>query len=910
MATIRRLAFLALSLALPGLPALAGTTGKIAGKVTDSQTKEPLPSVNVVVVGTSLGGATDIDGEYFILNVPPGTYQVKASGVGYSPVVVGAVSVTADQTTRIQFTLQPQSVEMGEVVVAATRPIVQRDLTSTVASMGSDQLSKLPLEDVAAVVNLQAGVVDGHFRGGRSGEVKYLVDGVSVNDVFSGESSMEAEINSIAEIQVLSGTFNAEYGEALSGVVNQITKVASDRYTGEVSLYTGGYFSSRTSLFPGINSVNPFAKHGTTGGSPAGVADAQGSISGPLVPNLLKFFASGKYLYDAGYIYGKRVFNPGDVSNFSAQDPSQWTVGATGDGKYVPMNDSYRYTVQGKLAVNVGSAKDLVLNGMWQNHDYRQYDHAYQLNPDGDYTYHQKSYLGSASYTVVFSDAAFLDVNGSYFRTDYKQYVFPHPLDASDPVVDPGYIDPVQVRLQSAGPDAFLTGGTENWHFNHTSTTWTGKVDLTAQLTTVHQLKVGGEVKVNRLESSAYQIRVDASSYEIPYMPPAGGFDNTLYINRPYQFALYAQDKIELDYLVVNAGVRYDYFQPDGQVLLNPTNVSALDTLSPPFPAGYFRKASVKQQVSPRIGISYPISDKGAVHISYGHFFQIPGFDYLYKNPNQRITVIGTNPDFVGNTLGDADLQPQRTTMYEIGLQQEVAPNLGITVTGYYKDIRNLLALEIFVKDQRADFGRFINQDYGAVQGFTFSLEKRMSGGFAANLDYTFQTAKGDASDPADAYNKSQASPPLEVNKQLVPLAWDRRHSLNVTLTFGTPDDFIASVIARAGSGLPYTPSQSNDRTVLENSENMPGFYNFDLYLTKYLRLFGDYRVSVFLKVYNLFDTANETNVFTDSGRAGYTIDLSQPILVRGVNTLAQYFTRPDFYSAPRQVLIGAALSF
>jgi outer membrane receptor protein involved in Fe transport len=249
--------------------------------------------------------------------------------------------------------------------------------------------------------------------------------------------------------------------------------------------------------------------------------------------------------------------------------------------------------------------------------------------------------------------------------------------------------------------------------------------------------------------------------------------------------------------------------------------------------------------------------------------------------------------------------------MYEIGLQQELTPVLGITVTGYYKDIRNLLALQIHVKNNVAKFGEYINQDYGAVQGFTFSLEKRLTNGFGANLDYTFQVAKGDASDPNDAYNKAQNSPPIDVNKELVPLSWDRRHSLNVTLTFGTPDDFIASVIGRAGSGLPYTPALQNARTGLENSDNMPGFYNFDVYMTKYLKLPGDYRLSVFLKVYNVFDTANEINVFTDTGRAGYTLALSQqqPV-VRGVNTLAQFYTRPDFYSAPRQVLLGAAFSF
>ena len=124
------------------------------------------------------------------------------------------------------------------MLITAERPIVQKDLTSTTSSVSGDEIASLPLEDVASVVNLQAGVVDGHFRGGRSNEVKYLIDGVAVNDVFSGGYTMQAEVNSIAEVQVLSGTFNAEYGEAMSGIVNQVTKIAGERYTGEVSGYT------------------------------------------------------------------------------------------------------------------------------------------------------------------------------------------------------------------------------------------------------------------------------------------------------------------------------------------------------------------------------------------------------------------------------------------------------------------------------------------------------------------------------------------------------------------------------------------------------------------------------------------------------------------------------------------------
>src|SRR5262249_8608434 len=149
-----------------------------------------------------------------------------------------------------------------------------------------------------------------------------------------------------------------------------------------------------------------------------------------------------------------------------------------------------------------------------------------------------------------------------------------------------------------------------------------------------------------------------------PSISPAGSFDNNTYQNHPGQLAAYVQDKIELDYLVVNMGLRFDYFQPDAQALVNPDNVAALDTLTPPYPSALLKDARSKSQFSPRVGLSYPISDKGAVHISYGHFFQIPAFEFLYKNPNFRITDQGTFPEFVGNTLGNPDLEPQRTTIY------------------------------------------------------------------------------------------------------------------------------------------------------------------------------------------------------------------------------------------------------
>jgi outer membrane receptor for monomeric catechols len=139
----------------------------------------------------------------------------------------------------------------------------------------------------------------------------------------------------------------------------------------------------------------------------------------------------------------------------------------------------------------------------------------------------------------------------------------------------------------------------------------------------VHQIKAGVDLQFHKLEYEDFQIHVDASSGFEPALPEAGSFDFNTYTNNPYQFAGYIQDKIELDYLIVNVGARFDYFEPDGTVLKNPDNIAALDGLVSPFPDSLFTKATAKYQFSPRIGISYPMSEKGAIHISYGHFFQI-----------------------------------------------------------------------------------------------------------------------------------------------------------------------------------------------------------------------------------------------------------------------------------------------
>ncbi len=191
--------------------------------------------------GTQLGAATNIDGYYMILNVPPSTYSIKFMSMGYTPKRIDGVRVSVGLTAKINMTLDQSVIEMGEVVVAASRPVIEVDRTNTAAYMSTDEISELPVTEVDQIIQLQAGVTQDangelHFRGGRSGEVAYLVDGVPVTNRFDGGSSIEIENEVIQELQVISGTFNAEYGQAQSGIINVISKKRRVKNTLEESV--------------------------------------------------------------------------------------------------------------------------------------------------------------------------------------------------------------------------------------------------------------------------------------------------------------------------------------------------------------------------------------------------------------------------------------------------------------------------------------------------------------------------------------------------------------------------------------------------------------------------------------------------------------------------------------------------
>lgn len=913
---------------------LAGPSGKIAGVVKDKKSGEPVIGANVFLEGTTLGAATDVEGQYNILNIPPGTYTLSVSMIGYIPSKVQNVRVSIDLTTRIDIELTETVLQLGqEVVVVAERPLVQMDLTSSTAVVNDRDMQALPVTEFQDVLQLQAGVVAGHFRGGRSGEVAYWVDGVPVTDAFNGGTVVDVNKNSIQEMQLVTGAFNAEYGKAMSGIVNIVTKSGSNTTNGSLTVYGGGYATSHTDIFTGLEKLDPL-----------GIRNVEGTLSGPLFQDKLFYYANARYYYASGSLFGIRKFNPGDITNSTDPNPFNWNIQQTGDGKRVPMADYLKGYAQAKVTWKALPTLDVSYNFIVDNSRGKDYDFGFKYNPDGILSNFKKGYLNTLTVTHMLSSNTFYTFGLSYFFRDERRYLDQNPMSFEDLLArkDPYDQRYVHTKLLSAPEGTFLSGGTNMFHGLRNTSTYVAKFDITSQVTNEHQVKAGLEYNYYRLYLHNINLRMsDVDNNRDPVVdgnpfltgpvviPSMETQNNQEYTRKPQQIALYVQDKMEFKSLIVNIGVRLDYFRPDGDILADPTDPNIFSPLRPEnqdsvvAPGGthsdavaarlkyWYKSAKEKWQISPRLGIAFPITERGIVHFSYGLFLQIPTFERLYDNPGYKLRLGGsTNLGIIGNP----DLEPEQTTSGELGVQQQLTDDIAMDITGYFRDIRNLTGTLNEVErvfGGTAVYSKYVNADFGFVRGIILSIDKRFAGGLSANLDYTFQIAKGNASDPAASFNLRNSGVLPET--QLIPLDWDQRHTLKMTLNYQHQDDWGGGLIFQYGTGTPYTPRQiANVGQFSYNSEIKPSTYNLDARVYKNFRL-GSTTLSLFLRVNNVFDTKNAYGVFTDSGLPDYSIDgkrLEEINPPQRIATVKDWYTRPFFYGEPRRVEFGTSLFF
>lgn len=915
-------------------------SGKIAGRITDASTGEELPFVNVIIVGTNFGAASDIEGNYFIINIPPGTYSLKASAIGYNAVTVQNIKVASGFTTTENFKLTPTSLELKEeVVVIAQKPLIQKDLTASTSIVGSDVISQLPVTDLGDVLQLQAGFVqsggDFHVRGGRAGQVAYQVDGVTLTDAYDGSTVINVNANAVQELQVISGAFNAEYGQAMSGVINIVTKDGGNELNGNFQTYIGDYASNKTDKFWNINDINLVA-----------IRNIEGSLSGPILRDELFFYLNGRYYYNTGYLFGKRTFLVTDRAtevqgsagaDFNiTKDVNDPTKNGNGDRKFVSMNPREKIYAQGKLTYRLMPGMKLNFNYVLDREDYQDYNHSRKLTPDNNLKRFRKGYSNTLSLNHAISSSSFYNLNFSYFYKEYKHFLFEKIYEQENSYLTK-YVN--NTLLQNP-PYSFEIGGTDYSRFKRSTGTYSAKLDWTTQLNQEINFQFGGEVKRHNIyfkDVTLYPFLIDG--IQTVAIAPITTPLNNEYTRNPIEASAYAQSKFEAFDLIFNLGLRFDVFNPDGKILSDPSDPNIVNPLKPSNQFNdlngngvfepelgekiktvadrekyWFKDASIKYQLSPRVGLAFPISDKGVIHFSYGHFFQLPSYEYLYTNPEFELGVGSGNVGLFGN----ADLKPQKTVKGEIGIQQQIGDDISVDVTIFFEDFRDLTGTqsdEISVFGGAQSYSRYANSDFGFSKGFIISFEKRFTGGLATSIDYTYSVTKGNASNPADARNAILGGALPETF--IAPLNWDQAHSLNLSVAYSVERDYGFSLIGNFYTGQPYTPQVNKNTRVSQNafprnSENKPSIFNLDLRAYKDFEI-GNTILSLFVKVNNLLDLDNPTGIYSDSGDPLFTFgrleaDKINPKLYE--NTLDELFTDPGFLSEPRRVEIGFSYNF
>ena len=826
--------------------AVSGTTGKLAGRVTDSQTGEPIIGANVTLTSTKMGGSTDIDGYYHIIDIPPGTYEVTISCIGYRGATHRAV-IRVDLTTTLNVSMNLQAVEMPEVLVRAERVIIQRDQSSTIQKTSADVLETLPTNSLTGVLQLQTGVVNTgslHIRGGRSGEVGYYLDGYRVEDPLFNGQVIEINNRAIQEMELLSGTFNAEYGNALSGIVNIVTKE-------NVGIPHANLLYKRTNLGIEEASNNLNERY------------YEGTISGPLWNNSpIGFLISGKKVNADNYYFSGLTDTTGGTKKSIEYSK----------GKPFGFNDLL--STVGKLSwAPFGSGKITLLDN-YSKRRWRSYSHSMRFIPDSTYINASESNLLGLNFRHAVTNDLFYEIRLSYYRYGYSLAVN-------------GWSPSQYTRAMftTFSNSLFYQNMSESTYEDQTTKAYALKGDMTWQFNRLNLLKTGLELKANDLDYYYNSNPVNPTDQVV-----------NLYRKKPIEGAAYVQDKIEFETIVLNLGLRYDFFDAATSYPSDPFNPTS--TLQPPL------KTQTQSTLSPRVGIAYPVRDDMVFHFTYGQFFQKPEYQTLYDNLERVFANRGTT------LFGAPTLKPEKTSSYELGIMSTIGTSTSAQVTFFSKKIENLIGVAWIYLPHA--YAYYVNEDFATVKGFEVSTKTRLHNlSFAVN--YTFSVAKGSSSSQQDRYTSVYNIVGVQ-SLRFLPLDFDQRHTGNVQIGFDFGnnegpfgllgpvfENISCNIIAQYGSGLPYTFNPLRSIYVAEqNNSRLPETMTLDLYARKGFTI-GTVQLGLFVDVRNVLNRKNVISVYSATGSPDLSGDESN-------RATPDYQRDPRNYGSPRTIYVGVDL--
>ncbi|MBK7229315.1 MAG: TonB-dependent receptor [Ignavibacteriales bacterium] len=827
---------------------VAQSGGKIVGSVTDATNGQPLIGSSVFIENLMLGDATDKDGNYLILNVSPGTYNVKAQMVGYNSQVIEGVKISSGLTITLDFKMNTETIELQEVKVTSYKiPPVQKDLTSKLQGRTGEEISQIPITTVKDILIQQAGVTqqirtqpisslpvfgqfatvpsDGlHFRGGRENEASYLLDGINVADALWGDFNVDqmGELL-ISSMETFTGTFAPQYGEAMSGIV----RISS---LNEITTQPKFSFKSFTDNF-GFDAVSD------------NTYSYELVVSSPLpFYNNLGFVFSHRTFSTDGYING--YIYP-EYVNSEGMDKS-------GTPKEIPMQYNDTEFNFGKIIWQASQSLKVSLGGFISKSNKGVYNHYFKYNPFGTPRVRLEDNLAYLKLNYLINENSYLDFSVANYERGFKSTVFDD-------------ITFYNIVPQNGSAEFSIVG--EDWvffdtYFNRKEVS----VDYVWQISKIHNLSVG---------STFQQLKTDLIRRN-----PDGGLALEQYAFRPYQIDGYVNEKMEFEDmgLIVNLGARFDYINSNRLVLKDITQISD--------PQAPVEEAKSEFYITPRLGISFPIAQTAAIRFGYGHYFQFPNYYKVFQG-TYMIEATGEyrpNPQLENTPVASSSIEPEKTVNYEFGLQTLLSEKVSLDVTAFYRKTSNLIGVLLNETSEGKRFQEMGNIDFATVKGIELSLKKHFSDNFSAFLNYTLSNTLVSTSilfeRPTD-------------ESRTFPANWDQPHVFQGNVHFEMNNGFGLSLYGSISSGFPYTRSTFNP-----NGERSPSIHQIDMNIFKNLEIFG-FKQQIFIQVLNLTNDRNVWWVYADSGVAG--ADASEA-------TSYDYTNNPSMYGPGRTIRLGIKL--
>lgn len=807
----------------------SGTTGILKGEVVDQKSRKLLVGVNVIIVGTQFGAATDQDGKFVVYHVPAGVYQVTATMIGYQPYVIENVRIIMDLKTEVKMELIETTVDMGkEIVVTAERPLIPKDFTGTTHSIGSSKINDLPIDSYKEVIALQPGVTsDLHIRGGRATEVLYLVDGLPIQQSMEGGAGSEIPNASLAEMTVQTGGFNAEYGNAMSGIINIVTKSGGSKHE---------FLARLLDDHIGIEESNK-------------KSEAELMLSGPIYREQIRYFIA---------------------SNLLVSDTRWWQDLR----QYFDSPMEKNINLMGKINFDLTHDIRFITQAIFSDRDIKPYEYRWRYNLTGLPPQSRRSLRLSGTLVHTLSPRTFYSL---YF----SRYQVEHYLGQGDKN-DVESMQPFQYELPWY---YFVFAGNRLWWQDARQISYLAKGDFTAQYHPVSQLKMGFEFQYFDLENDLVKYEPQKSFWGKPLLDRELLNYSSYYHYRPYQGAFFIQNKIDNDIVVMNLGLRYEFLNPRARrPIVEWIPITAEDYKQE---IKNWVPASMKSQLSPRFGFSFPITKNDFFFINYGFFFQVPMFDYMFT---------GLNFDLkkgIKALYGNPDLKPERTRAIELSYKRTLWDTWLVSFTYFNKDISGLVDTKTFLaSDNKAEddgYSQFVNLAGGSSSGFELLLEKKYNHYVSGKLCYTHMYAKGLSGSIDQGLNYFVWG--FAVPNEEFYLSWDQRQTLVADIFIGIPQKLGLNLLWRWHSPRPYTyyPSRTGyvpDLSVemKPNNARMRTVAYVDVKMFKNWRLAKDVTLQTYADVRNLFDQYNVLWIASDGKIGGELGDPSAFDVGRRIN--------------------------